>query len=384
MLKLARGRTPLDTVEAAASALNNHFTAEQIDGWETGRETPTFFQAKTLADLYQVPFASFYLAKSPVKSNYVFEDMRRGEAFTSGKPSYRLWRQLARLASNREIVFDCSGDLFAEYFKEVKPLPVITRGEAATSAAAKIKDYLGLSTPFKNKGVYGDAAFKHFRNIFESRGIMVGQLPGVELAEIRGASVYFESLPLVAVNKKDSDRGKVFTLIHELAHLLRHESSLCLLDGPEGGVDKERDCDKIAYEVLLPEAVLKKAAKGDAFLKKGRKALVDIADRFAVTPGAVLGRLADLGLFSSEQLAPLLEEAEEEESETSGQGGNGGEAGASEVSCHQRYLDSHGLMLPGILFFAHAKKAISYGEMCLYFNIAPIHVDKIKEIVCPK
>ena len=50
---------------------------------------------------------------------------------------------------------------------------------------------------------------------------MVAQITGVSLSEMRGISMYYDTFPIIAINNKDFERAKVFSLFHEVAHLVR-------------------------------------------------------------------------------------------------------------------------------------------------------------------
>lgn len=55
---------------ATTSDVANHisgFRSEVIDKWERGEELPSITEAKKLANLYKVPFATFYLSNPPEK-----------------------------------------------------------------------------------------------------------------------------------------------------------------------------------------------------------------------------------------------------------------------------------------------------------------------------
>ena len=90
---------------------------------------------------------------------------------------------------------------------------------------------------------------------------MVFQFNNVEIDNAESLSVYHDVLPFIGINKKDTEKAKVFTLFHELAHLMRRSSSLCTVEINTPNDDEERICDQIAGEVLLPSVKLKEELK---------------------------------------------------------------------------------------------------------------------------
>jgi Zn-dependent peptidase ImmA (M78 family) len=251
MLIWARGETPFSSIHDVTVRLPK-LTFEQIEAWENGKEYPSINEAKALAALYDVPFACLYFTEIPSKIPCPYTDRRMGYAQIDGEISYELWLEIRRITSNREIAIDTDSD-----FLDIQPMPEITHDESISSVAAKIRTYLGDTTPFKYKNQYGNGAFKHFQNIFESKGIMVAQISNVSMTEMCGLSMYNDLMPIIAVNGSDWEKAKVFTLFHEMAHLLRRSSSICLIDFNELNDDEEKICDKIAAETLLPESAFR-------------------------------------------------------------------------------------------------------------------------------
>src|SRR5436305_1370186 len=50
---------------------------------------------------------------------------------------------------------------------------------------------------------------------------------GVLPTEMRAFSLYYDLLPVIMVNGSDAPRGRLFSLLHEYAHLLRRTAGLC-------------------------------------------------------------------------------------------------------------------------------------------------------------
>lgn len=66
MLVWARSETPFGTTSDVANHISG-FRSEVIDKGERGEELPSITEAKKLANLYKVPFATFYLSNPPEK-----------------------------------------------------------------------------------------------------------------------------------------------------------------------------------------------------------------------------------------------------------------------------------------------------------------------------
>ena len=127
------------------------------------------------------------------------------------------------------------------------------------------------------------------------------QTSGIELDEMRGFSLALEPLPVVVVNAQDSPRGRTFTLLHELTHVLLRNGGLCDLGERESQSEEGRTevfCNRVAAAVLMPRAALEAET---AVLRHRPGAeweddeLRILADRYGASREAVLRRLVTIG-----------------------------------------------------------------------------------------
>ena len=62
-----------------------------------------------------------------------------------------------------------------------------------------------------------ELAFSYYRNLIENNGISVFQYP---LIGVRGFSLTDREFPVIVINSGDYPNGKIFSLFHELCHIL--------------------------------------------------------------------------------------------------------------------------------------------------------------------
>ena len=73
---------------------------------------------------------------------------------------------------------------------------------------------------------------------------------------LRGFALADEYAPLVAVNTHENIEARVFTLLHEVAHLASDTAKACL--GIALDADRtERWCDEVASAAVLPRDTLR-------------------------------------------------------------------------------------------------------------------------------
>ena len=86
---------------------------------------------------------------------------------------------------------------------------------------------------------------------------MVFQVSRIDIEEMRGFSFSEVPYPTVALNRSDSPLGRIFTLVHELCHLMLNKGGLCTLKSEdENHYEIEKFCNTVAGAVLVPQNYL--------------------------------------------------------------------------------------------------------------------------------
>lgn len=370
MLKWARERTPIKLEEIPMRM--KEFSSEQIENWENGTEYPSINQAKKLCNLYDIPFAALYLSKLPDADNTTYIDRRTYKDNLDGEISYELWKEINRLKSCRECAIELLNlDEYKNVFKN------INLKFSTNDISTKIRELFNIETPFKNKTAYSNNAFNYFRNKIESRGVMVLQIENISIKEIRGISLNYEILPIIAVNKNDSDRAKVFTLFHEIAHLVRRTSNLCLIDFNEREDEEEKICNSLAANILIPEIALDSIINGKDL--SDDRVITNLSDRYAVSKFVIIKRLYDLNkidfvLYKSKykKYLDIFNEIKEIKKK---------QGQKIIVTQDKKLISSSGKLYPKIILDAYYEGKISFGEVCNTLNINSHYIDSIERMV---
>ncbi len=370
MLKWARERTPIKIEEIPLRM--KEFSSEQIENWENGTEYPSVNQAKKLCNLYDIPFAALYLSKLPNVDNTTYIDRRTYMDNLDGDISYELWKEINRLKSCRECAIEFLNlEEYRNVFKDINP------NFSTNDISNKIREIFSIETPFKNKTAYSNNAFNYFRNKIESIGVMVLQIENISIKEIRGISLNYEILPIIAVNKNDSDRAKVFTLFHEIAHLVRRTSNLCLIDFNEREDEEEKICNNLAANILIPEITLDSIINGKDL--SDDRVITNLSDRYAVSKFVIIKRLYDLNkidfvLYKSkyEKYLDIFNEIKKIKKK---------QGQKIIVTQDKKLISSSGKLYPKIILNAYYEGKISFGEVCNTLNVNSRYIDNIERMV---
>jgi len=143
-------------------------------------------------------------------------------------------------------------------------------------------------------------ALRAGREALENRRVRVFALE-IGYGEVRGFSAWDEHAPLIVVNtSRVNPEARIFTLGHELGHLVTRSDAACL--DPEeafmGSGSIERWCEEFAASLLMPASSVRDLA-GTLGLSNRAAELADVAavkNRFRVSARAAARRLIDLGL----------------------------------------------------------------------------------------
>lgn len=286
-------------------------TAEdRLAAWEEGKETPSLNQLENIASAYRRPLLTFFLAQPPQKIPAMADFRTVGNRPSSAdSPEFAaLRRRIILLHQELRALAEDAGNPklpFVGSLSENTPLHQFV---------STLRTTLGFTAEEQRRVRNEDAMFGYLRDLAQNIGIYVllegnvgSHHSNVSVEEFRGIALADELVPMVVVNPNDAKAAMVFTLVHELAHLWLGSSGVSNFNalGNNGGDgDHEKLCNKVAAELLVPEADLR------AIWRTPKGALshsVDAVARDFKVSGAVIGsRLLDMNIISNQEYGSLL------------------------------------------------------------------------------
>lgn len=322
LLVWARESASISLKEAAHSI---RVSEERLASWEAGEDQPTIKQLGRIAQVYKRPLSVFYLPEPPRD----FQPLRDFRRLPFDQPR-RLSKQLAfeiRAAQERRLV---ALEVLNAIGAEPTHFPVDAQPTDDPAAIAEqMRDILQVPIEAQLGWRDSDTAYRKWREAIENIGVLVFALSGahhrVPLEEARGFAFAEGPLPVIVVNGKDRKNGRIFTLLHELGHIILGES--VLENSPEPGdwmpaEDRaiEVFCNRFAACVLMPEHELRIDPIVRAYppgAEWDEEAIETVAGRFSVSRETLLFRLAEFGFvtraFARARAAAYLAEYAEED-----------------------------------------------------------------------
>ena len=227
--------------------------------WKSGKKKPTFKKIEEVSRRTHIPFGYFFL-NSPPEENISLVDFRTIDSEHTQNPSRNLIDTINAMQRVQ--------DWMANYYQEngYDPLPYIgccNLKENHKAIAEDIRSKLGITKEWFKLCKDSSDAFRFLRSRISALGILVMKngIVGnntsrkLNLNEFRAFTLINEYAPLIFINSNDTDNGKLFSLLHELAHVWLGENSL--YNEPYASQENisrlEQICNSIAAEILAPD-----------------------------------------------------------------------------------------------------------------------------------
>ncbi len=294
ILKWAREEAGLAVDDVARKMKRKRVTAKTIRDWEDGRDSPSYAQLERIAYVvYKRPLAMFFFPAPPQEEtprqsfrtlpDEAIEDLPQQIRFLIRKARV-MQVNLAELYDNtnpaaQRIVGDLS------FAPDVSPV----------SMSTGVREYLGIDLATQCQWKDRDEAIKAWRDALEEHGIFVFK-DAFRVDSFSGFCLYDNLFPIIYVNNSKPKSRQIFTLFHELAHLLFRT----------GGIDRpledysdllENDnrrievlCNRFAGEFLVP---------GQDFDRRTRDLALDdaliqqLSNTYHVSKEVILRKLLD-------------------------------------------------------------------------------------------
>lgn len=242
------------SVEEAARRLGK--PAEKIESWENGEEMPTYPQLEKLAyEVYKRPTALFFLPAPPDEPTPAgeFRTLPGEDLHELAPDTYMQIRRARAYQASLAELFESGNPAERQIWRDIK----LSMSLAPESQAGAVRGYLGISLDEQKKSKSADDALKIWRNAVEAVGVFVFK-ESFDQKTISGFCLKHEKFPIIYLNNRNTKARQIFSLAHELAHLLMGESSLSKLESIQSHGSPTHDrteqfCNKIAAEVLLPD-----------------------------------------------------------------------------------------------------------------------------------
>ncbi len=272
---------------------------EVVEAWENGEDAPTYAQLETLAyDIYKRPLALFFMPTSPeeLRPHVEFRSLPDADLAHLSRETTILIRKARAFQAALIELYGTQNPVASPIWRQVRIDPKDDLARQAT----KVRETLGVSLEAVRNEPDADSALKLWRRAVESRGVHVFK-ESFKQREFSGFSLWHAEFPVMLINNSTTKTRQVFSLLHELAHVLCDRSGISRFDNrgiedlPPSDRALERFCNALAGEILVPMADFAEAARDFMPGLATDDQYAALAERYHVSRSVVLRRFVERG-----------------------------------------------------------------------------------------
>lgn len=267
------------------------YIKKHYESWEKGEKYPTWNQLRDVSKKYNVPTAFFFMETVPEFDDFPkLINFRKIDTNDYSKESPNLIKEIRKSENRRDNYLD----LLFELDEDIPEFDVIGKSLTKQEFVNYIREKLDVSLDDQKswirKNNSSDKNHYNFLNkwkeiITEKMGVLIFETNGVVLEEMRGLCIFHEEIPIILLNGKDTTNGRIFSLFHELTHLLHGESAIC--ENNELS-DEEIFCNAVAGEFLVPADDL-----NNNIYNLSDDSIMELSHLYGVSTHVILRRLYD-------------------------------------------------------------------------------------------
>lgn len=223
--------------------------------WESGKLMPTWNQLCDISRYFKRPTAFFFREKFPEHMDLEFIEYRKITPYGSSQKSPTLTLTIREAISRRKIFLELMEDM---HHSSVSFSQFRLNSKDIHKLANHLRTMLEIDLKEQKTWLYHngqkDTTHYNFINQWKDQissklGVLIFEIPRLPLSEMRAMCIYFDKHPIILLNSADSPNGRIFSLFHELTHLVLGESAICDVDKNNS---KEWLCNSVAAQFLVP------------------------------------------------------------------------------------------------------------------------------------
>lgn len=250
----------------------------------------------------------------------------------------------------------------------------IHSSDIISDVAKAVREYLGVGLNKQYALTTNDKALKYWRDVLEKHGVFVFK-DAFKDEECSGFCLYDDVFPVIYINNSQAKIRQIFTLFHELAHLLFRT----------GGIDLRHDyvrklkgdnrrievfCNKFAGEFLVPTEDIKSQIRNQTI---DDDLLTRLAKKYSVSREVILRKCLNLNHITNASYEAKVREWNEERL-IRGKLGPGGNPYYTKGA----YLGSHYIETA---FGKYYQGDISKSQLADYLSMKEVHVSTFEGYV---
>jgi len=341
---------------------------DAVNGFESGRRKPTLRQATVLSIAFKRPLASFFLSKpkeeKPNPSDY------RSLPDKSDVFDKKTVLAIRKARGLQEIGKELSLNIKYEIRSRVDRAKTSENPEVL---AEKYRSVFKLGKESKLRFANPYQLFGFLRDTLEDMNILTFQF-SMPVEDARGFVLSDESPSVIVVNSKDSIEARLFTLMHEFAHILLDET---VIDIPDVLTSRngstESWCNEFSASFLLPKDIAREAFERNKGKLTGTDTLNALSRKYKVSKAMLLFNMRKLNFISKSEYDGVLQRYAPTGEKAKMKKG----AKVPGIPSDKRCLSEVGNKFVSLVANNFDKNFITYSDALSYLSIKSSNFDKV-------
>ncbi len=345
-----------------------------IQDWEDGASSPSFPQLEKLANKYKRPTALFFFPKAPQENpiSQSFRTLPEQEA-SYIQPSLRYIIRKAKVMQMN--LFELNNGVNPA--KKILLHSIDVSNKSIDDVANELRLLIGINLEKQKTYKRPEVAFKAWRNALEKYGIFVFK-DAFKDEGFSGFCLYDNIFPIIYINNSLPPSRQVFTLFHELAHLLFGIDGIEMLSSNQDYLNKLSETDKrievfcnaFSGKFLVPDEAFKHYLNSQI----NDTTLANIANKFAVSREVILRKFLDNQKITANFYAQQVKEWKNSFNEQKNNKKLGGNSDYTKrVYLGETYMET--------AFSQYYNNNISTQQLADYLDIKPWRIPKMESLI---
>ena len=372
VLRWARETAGYSIEDVVDKIKRKQVTVEVVQDWEDGNASPSYPQLEQLAyKVFKRPLALFFFPEPPEEETPTqsFRTLPHEEINRLRPKLLYLIRKAMVFQENLRELYGYANPARKKIYSDFE----IKSSASVSDVTKEVRKYLSVSLAEQYALESNENALKYWRNLLEEHGIFIFK-DAFEDDEFSGFCLYDDVFPIIYINNSQAKSRQIFTLFHELAHLLfrtggvdlNHDDFIQSMSGSNKYI--EIFCNRFAGEFLVPSEDVQKHLRNKNI---DDNLLSGLAQKYSVSREVILRRCFDLGYINQAFYNANVREWETEKS-----GYDSSNSGGNYYWTQKAYLGEHYIEAA---FSKYYQGVISKSQLSDYLGIKESNVLKFED-----
>ncbi len=332
------------------------------DKWVNKKDNPTLKQLELISNKTKRPLAIFFLDKIPEEKPKP-KDFRLNPK-QEGKFNKKTIFAIRKARRLQNILKDFGENNLGDYIKKLN----ISITDSPEKIALELRGKFGINEELQRKTKDSWKFFRFLREKMEEEKIFNFQF-SMSLEDARGFALSDELPRVIVVNSKDIIEARIFTLIHELGHIILGDTELSIPNFADNN-KHEKWCNEFASCFLLPPEMAKR------IFEENDKKLIEydtlkyLSKKYKVSKSMLLYNMVKLKFITSLDYEEILDKYTKKDYAKNKSGGAG-------VSADKKCLSELGSTFVSLVADNIDKKTITYSDALDYLSIKSSNFQKL-------